>query len=58
MLMTDQEKISQLEAKIESYKKLLRLANVPEMFIASGEISAEPTEDDIRWAKSIIAKRK
>lgn len=51
--------MEKLKERVENYKKLLRIAGVPELLIENPEliISYEPpTADDIVWAKKEIEK--
>ncbi len=49
-----------LDKKIEAYKEICRLADVPEVLIENPELilQSNPTKDDIDWAKKIIIKYK
>lgn len=45
---------------IEQYKKICRLAEIPELIIENPYFiePKQPTDDDIKWAKSVIDKHK
>lgn len=49
-------RIDELEKKIEAYKKICQLADVPKFIVDNPEVAipAVPTKEDIRWTKKSI----
>lgn len=49
-------RIDELEKKIEAYKKICRLADIPKFIVDNPEaaIPFDSTKEDIRWTKSIL----
>lgn len=55
-LSEESPRVDELEKKIEAYKKICRLADVPKFIVDNPEVAipAIPTKEDIRWAKKSI----
>lgn len=49
-------RIDELEKKIEAYKKICRLADIPKFIVDNPEVAIpfHPTKEDIQWARKSI----
>lgn len=49
-------RMDELEKKIEAYKKICRLADVPKFIVDNPEVAIpfHPTKEDIKWARKSI----